>query len=238
MSGRSGLPDAVLAAPRVRLPVVDCAGVAQARFPVRRIYCVGRNYAAHAREMGHDPEREPPFFFQKNPEDVLRDDEWIAFPPSTADLHHEVELVVALKGGGAELSPKEAAACVHALAVGIDFTRRDLQAEAKRLSRPWALSKSFAGSAPVGGLRPVAEVGLPAQGAIWLEVNGARRQEGDLDQMIWPVPELLAELSRFEALAPGDLIFTGTPAGVGPVVRGDTVTCGIAGLPGLEVRPV
>ncbi len=204
-------------------------------FPVRRVYCVGRNYAAHAIEMGHDPDREPPFFFQKNPDNLLVADQAFPYPQRTSDVHHEVELVVALKSGGANIPVEQALDCVYGYGVGIDFTRRDLQAEAKKAGKPWAAAKAFEHSAPVSEIVPVEAIGHPANGNIWLKVNGELRQQGDLDQMIWKIPEVISELSRLFTLAPGDIIMTGTPSGVGPVVRGDTVTCGVDGVAALAV---
>lgn len=204
-------------------------------FPVRRVYCVGRNYAAHAIEMGHDPDREPPFFFQKNPDNLLVADRAFPYPPRTADVHHEVELVVALKSGGADIPVEQALDCVYGYGVGIDFTRRDLQAEAKKAGKPWAAAKAFEHSAPVSEIVPVEAIGHPANGNIWLKINGELRQQGDLDQMIWKIPEVISELSRLFTLAPGDVIMTGTPSGVGPVVRGDAVTCGVDGVAALAV---
>jgi fumarylpyruvate hydrolase len=198
------------------------------RFPVRRIYCVGRNYAAHAVEMGHDPDREPPFFFQKNPDSLVLDGRF-PYPPRSRDVHHEIELVVALGEGGSDIAPEHAPGHVFGYSVGIDMTRRDLQGEAKAMGRPWEVGKAFEYSALCGELVP-ARAGHPERGAIWLEVNGERRQEGNLDQLIWKVPEVIAELSKLFALAPGDLIMTGTPAGVGAVVRGDVMRGGIAGI--------
>ena len=200
-----------------------------ARFPLRRIFCVGRNYAEHAREMGHDPTREPPFFFTK-PADAAVQRETVAYPPATADLHHEVELVVALKAGGADLSPEVALDCVFGYAVGVDLTRRDLQAKAKAKGHPWDMGKGFDESGPIGILQPAAAIGHPQRGAITLAVNGETRQRGDLAQMIWSIPEVIAELSRLVRLAPGDLIFTGTPAGVSAIVRGDRISGQIAGV--------
>lgn len=220
--------------PPVLLPVVE----SHAGFPVRRIYCVGRNYAAHAREMGHDPDREPPFFFQKNPDNLLPPGRDFPYPPCSSDVHHEVELVVALKRGGADIPAKEALGHVYGYAVGIDFTRRDLQAEAKKAGKPWAAAKAFEHSAPTSAIVPATTIGHPASGSIWLEVNGERRQRGDLEQMIWTVPEIVAELSRLFTLAPGDIIMTGTPSGVGPVMRGDRVTCGVDGVAALSVKVV
>ncbi|MEO1038118.1 MAG: fumarylacetoacetate hydrolase family protein [Pseudomonadota bacterium] len=196
-------------------------------FPVRRVYCVGRNYADHAREMGADPDREPPFFFSK-PRDALTGEATAPYPPATADLHYEVELVLALHHGGAHLSPAEAIACIYGGAVGVDLTRRDLQTEAKKAGRPWDAAKRFDHSAPIGHLKP----GLPAgSGAITLTVNGQTRQAGDLAEMIWSPAETLVHLSGLFELMPGDLIYTGTPAGVGPIVQGDHVEARIDGLP-------
>jgi fumarylpyruvate hydrolase len=206
-------------------------------FPVRRVYCVGRNYAAHAVEMGHDPDREPPFFFQKNPDD-LDAGGVLPYPPETADLHHEVELVVALREGGAGIAQDRALDCVFGYAVGLDMTRRDLQETAKRMGRPWEVGKAFARSAPLGPIVPADEIGHPARGRITLAVNGAPRQSGDLDQMIWKTPEIIACLSRLFTLAPGDVIMTGTPSGVGPVVRGDVMEAAIEGVGALTVRVV
>ena len=200
-------------------PSLSVAGT-DARFPLRRIFCVGRNYADHAREMGHDPTREPPFFFTK-PADAAIQCETVAYPPATADLHHEIELVVALKAGGADLKPESALDCVFGYAVGVDLTRRDLQAKAKAKGHPWDMAKGFDQSAPIGIVQPATEIGHPQRGAITLAVNGETRQQGDLAQMIWSIPEVIAELSRLVRLAPGDLIFTGTPAGVSAIGRGD-----------------
>jgi fumarylpyruvate hydrolase len=208
------------------------------RFPVHRIYCVGRNYAEHAREMGHDPDREPPFFFMKPADALVTDGGDFAYPSGSTDVHHELELVVALGRGGANIPPERALDHVYGYAVGLDMTRRDLQAEAKKMGRPWDVGKAFDGSAPCTAIRPVAEIGHPAKGAIWLEVNGAPRQRGDLAQLIWKIPEMIAYLSTVFTLAPGDLIFTGTPAGVGPVDRGDLLRGGVEGVGTLTVRVV
>ena len=207
------------------------------RFPVRRIYCVGRNYAAHAIEMGHDPDREPPFFFQKNPDNLVQDGRF-PYPPRSRDVHHEIELVVALANGGSDIAPERALDHVYGYAVGIDMTRRDLQAEAKDAGRPWEVGKAFEHSAVCGELVPARAIGHPERGAIWLQINGERRQGGNLAQLIWKVPEVIAELSKLFALAPGDLIMTGTPAGVGAVVRGDVMRGGIAGVGEITVRVV
>jgi fumarylpyruvate hydrolase len=215
-------------------PVLPVFG-SELLFPVHRVYCVGRNYAAHAVEMGHDPDREPPFFFQKNP-DNLNPSGLFPYPPASKDVHFEVELVVALGLGGANIALDDALDHVYGYAVGIDMTRRDLQAKAKELSQPWAVAKAFEDSAPCGHVMPADQVGYPAAGAISLDVNGKRRQTGDLNQMIWKVPEIVSHLSGLFTLAPGDVIFTGTPAGVGPVVRGDVMTAHIDGVGGIEVR--
>lgn len=219
--------------PMPELPVQG----SDARFPVSRIFCIGRNYAAHAIEMGHDPEREPPFFFLKSADSILTGDT-MPYPAATSDLHHEVELVVALGKGGQDIAETAALDHVWGYGVGLDMTRRDLQAEAKKLGRPWEVAKSFENSAPCGKLVPAARIGHPASGAITLEVNGSRRQEGDLNQMIWKVPEIIAGLSRCFTLRPGDIIMTGTPSGVGAVVRGDLLVAHIDGIGDLSLRLV
>lgn len=196
------------------------------RFPVRRIFCVGRNYAEHAREFGNDPDRELPFFFLKPADALVETGTTLPYPPATRDLHYEAELVVALKGGGANLSEQDAERLVFGHAAGNDLTRRDLQAEAKAARRPWDMAKGFDASAVIGPIRP----GPLADGAIRALVNGAVRQQAKLSDMIWPVPGILMHLSRLVTLAPGDLIFTGTPAGVGALSRGDTCTVEIDGL--------
>ena len=208
------------------------------RFPVRRIFCVGRNYAEHAREMGHDPDREPPFFFAKPADTLLTGGADLPYPPATEDLHFELELVVALGQGGSDIPADEAAACVWGTAVGLDMTRRDLQAQAKKLGRPWDMAKGFDYSAPVGDLMPADPTRPFDRGRLTLEVNGQLRQSGDLADMIWSVPEVVAALSRLVRLAPGDLIFTGTPAGVGATKIGDLLDGRIAGLPGVTTRVV
>ena len=208
-----------------------------ATFPVRRVYCVGRNYADHAIEMGHDPSREPPFFFQKNADNLLPGADF-PYPPLSSDVHHEVELVIALKSGGADISVDAALDCIYGYGVGIDFTRRDLQAVAKKAGRPWEVAKAFEHSAPVSPLVPADRIGHPQAASIWLERNGERVQSGDLSQMIWKIPEIIAELSALFTLAPGDVIMTGTPAGVGPVERGDSLRCGVDGVAVLELKVV
>lgn len=205
------------------------------RFPVRRIYCVGRNYAAHSREMGADPRRDPPFFFMKPADALVQDGDTVPYPPATANLHHEVELVVAMGGGGAEVPADAALDLVFGYAVGIDLTRRDLQQIAKDRSWPWDAGKGFDHGAPCGAVHPAATVGRPDHGAITLSVDGERRQEGDLSQMIWPVPEIIAHVSRLFTLRPGDLIFTGTPSGVGPVRPGERLDAAIEGIGELRV---
>jgi fumarylpyruvate hydrolase len=216
--------------------LLDVEGLAE-RFPVRRVYCVGRNYADHAIEMGHDPSREAPFFFQKNA-DNLYNGESFPYPALSSNVHYEVELVMALSGGGSDIPVEEALSKVYGYGVGIDFTRRDLQDVAKKASRPWEAAKAFEKSAPVSALVPAASIGHPMEGAAWLEVNGERKQSGNLNQMIWKLPEIIAELSKLFILAPGDVIMTGTPAGVGPVVRGDRVTCGIDGVGNLSLTVI
>ncbi len=201
-----------------------------ARFPVHRIYCVGRNYAAHAVEMGHDPDKEPPFFFMKSPTNLLTDGADMPWPPGTEDVHHEVELVVALGQGGRDIPVAEALGHVWGYGVGLDMTRRDLQAGLKKAGRPWEVAKAFEASAPCGEIVPAAEIGHPDRGAIRLHVGGALRQEGDLDQMIWKVPEIISYLSALFVLQPGDLIMTGTPSGVGGVKPGDVMEAEIEGI--------
>jgi fumarylpyruvate hydrolase len=210
-------------------PTAEIAGGAQ-RFPIRRIFCVGKNYADHAREMGGDPLREPPFFFSKPADAVVSGTADIAMPSRTADLHHEIELVMALGQGGANIAAQDALATVFGYAVGNDLTRRDLQADAKAGARPWDMAKGFDHSAVLSPIRPVAETGHPATARIWLSVNGALRQDGDIADMIWPVADIIAELSTYVELQPGDLIYSGTPAGVGRIGPGDLVEGGIDGI--------
>ncbi len=205
------------------------------KFPVRRIYCVGRNYAAHAKEMGKDPEREPPFFFQK-PADALVDDGGVVpYPPQTKNLHHEIEWVVAIGRGGRNIAIRDANSHVFGYSVGIDLTRRDLQNAAKDLGRPWEWGKSFDHSAPCAALVPATEIGHPKAGRIWLSVNGAMRQQGDIADLIWSVPEVIAEISASMSLEPGDLIYTGTPAGVGAVTVGDVLEGGVDGVADIKI---
>ena len=214
------------------LPIHDSAD----RFPVRRIFCVGRNYADHAREMGHDPDREPPFFFTKPADAVLTDGADLPYPPATSDLHHEAELVVALGAGGADIAPDDATALIWGYAAGNDFTRRDLQAQAKKAGRPWDMAKGFDLSAACGPLHRADRTGPMDRGRMQLRVNGDIRQDTDLSQMIWPVADIISHLSGLVRLAPGDVIFTGTPAGVGAVLRGDVVEVRIEGLSALSTR--
>ncbi|QEN90770.1 fumarylacetoacetate hydrolase family protein [Labrys sp. KNU-23] len=198
-------------------------------FPVRRIWCVGRNYADHAREMGADPTREPPFFFAK-PADAVTAGGLLPFPSQTADLHHEIELVVAIGRAGRDIPVERALDHVYGYAVGLDMTRRDIQAEAKKLSRPWELAKGFDQSCPISAIVQAARIGHPDKGRIEVAVNGKVQQSGDLSQMIWSVPEAIAYLSRYVALAPGDLLMTGTPAGVSSVKPGDTLQGSCEGI--------
>jgi fumarylpyruvate hydrolase len=194
-----------------------------ARYPVRRIYCVGRNYAEHAREMGHDPDRELPFFFQKNPDNLVLDNKDFPYPSMTSNLHHEIELVVAMGSGGRDISAADALTHVYGYALGIDMTRRDLQNEAKKTGRPWEIGKAFEHSAPMTDITPAAKSGHLSKGAIWLKVNGEVRQQSDLTQLIWNIPEIIAHLSAIFELRAGDLIMTGTPAGVAAVKPGDVM---------------
>ena len=206
-----------------------------ARFPVGRIYCVGRNYADHAREMGHDPDREPPFFFMKAANSIVQNNSTIAYPVGTKDVHHEIEMVAAIGKGGKNIPVDKALEHVWGYGVGLDMTRRDIQGEAKKMGRPWEMGKSFDESAPITELRAAAEVGHPAKGAIWLKVNGEMRQQGDLAAMIWSVPETIAYLSKLITLRAGDLIMSGTPAGVGPVKAGDRLEGHVDGVGELTV---
>lgn len=208
------------------------------KFPVRRIFCVGRNYADHVREMGNDPKSEPPVFFTKPADAVVENAAAIPYALATENLHYEVELVLALKRGGANISERDALDHVWGYAVGVDLTRRDRQAEAKKGGAPWDAAKAFDNSAPLGAISPVEAVGHRKTGRIWLSVNGAVKQESDVGEMIWSVPEIVAHLSRYWTLAPGDLVFTGTPSGVGPLVAGDVVECGVEGLSTLKFSVV
>lgn len=219
--------------PQAALPVFGSS----LSFPVHRVYCVGRNYADHAREMGHDPDREPPFFFQKNA-DNLRTDGAFPYPDRSEDVQFEIELAVCLCSGGVEIPPAEALRHVFGYAVALDMTRRDLQAEAKRLGRPWDTAKAFEHSAPCSAVRAASEIGHPSKGAIWLDQNGQRRQTGDLSMMIWSIADQIAHLSRLFELKAGDVILTGTPAGVGRVARGDVLSGGVEGVATLQVTVI
>ena len=209
-------------------PAVAVAG-SDARFPVHRIYCVGRNYAAHAREMGHD-EREAPFFFMKPADAIVENGQTIPFPLRTNNLHHEIELVVALHAGGTNVSSERARELVYGYAVGNDLTRRDLQFEARDKGRPWTTGKSFDRAAVISAIHPAATIGHPESGRIWLSVNGELRQEGNLSDLIWSIPEIIAELSTLFELQAGDLIYTGTPSGVAALRPGDRVEGGVDGI--------
>ena len=218
---------------QVTLPVRG----SDAEFPVRRIYCIGRNYADHAIEMGHDPDKEPPFFFQKNAENVDTSGEF-PYPPQTSDVHFEIEMTVALKSGGVDIPEKDALDHVFGYGLGLDMTRRDLQGEAKKMGRPWEIGKAFERSAPMSELVLASETGHLDHGRVALEVNGELRQEGDLNQMIWKVPEMISYLSRFYDIAAGDLIMSGTPAGVGPITRGDVMVGTVDGLGSFTITVV
>ena len=217
--------------PQVAVPVAG-GGL----FPVRRIYCVGRNYAEHAREMGHDPNAEPPFFFSKPADALLVGGADAPYPTQTSNFHHEIELVAAIGTGGSEIPVETAISHVWGYAVGIDLTRRDLQAWAKKGAKPWEIAKGFDHSAPIGTLLPAADVPQPLRGRIELKVNDEMRQSGDLAEMIWDLPHVIAELSKYFELFPGDLIFTGTPAGVSAVVKGDRLEGSIAGIGTVSTR--
>jgi fumarylpyruvate hydrolase len=225
------MPDFVFAPPPQASIAVDRSDV---RFPIRRVFCVGRNYEAHAREMGNDPNREPPFFFMKPADAVVAASGTVPYPPLTEDLHHEVEMVVAIGKGGINLSADKALDHVWGYGVGVDLTRRDLQAVAKKMSRPWDWAKGFDASAPCSPIVPVGTTGHPSTGNVSLSVNGEVRQQGDLNELIWPVADVIAYISQSVALAPGDLIFTGTPAGVGPLQPGDRVNATVAGVATIE----
>jgi fumarylpyruvate hydrolase len=213
------------------LPVAESNQV----FPVGRIYCVGRNYAEHAREMGHDPEREPPFFFMKPADAIVPSGATIPYPQVTKDLHHEIEMIVAIGKDGADISVDRALEHVFGYGVGLDMTRRDIQGEAKKMGRPWEMGKAFDNSAPCTALKTAAMIGHPAKGEIWLKVNGKVTQKGDLSELIWNVPETIAYLSRLVTLRSGDIIMSGTPAGVGPVKAGDRLEGHVDGVGDLKV---
>jgi fumarylpyruvate hydrolase len=216
--------------PQAAIPVADSGKY----FPVRRLWCVGRNYVEHIKEMGQDV-RKPPFFFAKPPDAIVPDGGTVPYPSLTKDMHHEVELVVALKSGGREITTQKASDCIYGYGVGIDLTRRDLQIASRDIKRPWEIGKAFDHSAPCGPLRPAAEIGDLAKGRITLKVNGKVRQDGNLDQMIWKVPEIISKLSEMVELAAGDIIMTGTPSGVAATVAGDRIECEIEGVGGLRV---
>jgi len=220
------MPDYVIDPPSPSVVPVADGGF----FPVRRIFCIGRNYAEHAREMGHDPTREPPFFFTRPADALVISGAETPYPPATNDLHHEIELVVAIGREAKGIAAEAALDHVWGYAAGIDLTRRDLQAEAKKMGRPWDMAKGFDFSAPIGDLAPASRIGHPANARITLAVNGTTRQDGDVADMIWPVPEAIAYLSTLVTLMPGDLIFTGTPAGVSAIVRGDRLEGEIQGV--------
>lgn len=224
--------------------VIDCPPVvalpvqgSDALFPVRRVYCIGRNYAAHAIEMGHDPDREDPFFFQKNPDNLDTSGEF-PYPPKTQDVHHEAEIAVMLKSGGRNIPVDQALEHVFGYALALDMTRRDLQGIQKKLGRPWEIGKAFEASAPVGPILSAEEIGHPDQGRITLTVNGELRQNGNLNQMIWKVPEQIAYLSEYYELAPGDVILSGTPSGVAAVEKGDEMVVEVEGMGSLTVKVV
>ena len=219
--------------PIVSLPVHGT----DAKFPVRRVYCIGRNYAGHAIEMGHDPDREDPFFFQKNPNNLDLSGEF-PYPQKSSDVHHEAELFVALKTGGTNIPVNKALDYVFGYGLALDMTRRDLQSIQKKMGRPWEVGKAFEKSAPCGPVHPVSAVGHLDQGHLELKVNGAVRQEADLNQMIWKVPEMISYLSEYYELAPGDVILSGTPSGVAAVEKGDVMVLTIDGLGSLEVKVV
>jgi fumarylpyruvate hydrolase len=207
-------------------------------FPVGRIFCVGRNYADHAREMGHDPNREPPFFFVKPGGAVLPEGRDFPYPALSNNVHFEFELVAAISAGGANIRTEEALDHIYGYAVGLDMTRRDLQDQAKQMRRPWEAAKAFDHSAPCSRVVPASRIGHPNRGAIWLDLNGKRLQNSDISALIWKIPEIIAALSQHFTLAPGDLVFTGTPAGVGPVQRGDLLHGSVSGVAELSVRVV
>jgi fumarylpyruvate hydrolase len=217
------------------LPVITIPVVGGDPFPVRRIYCVGRNYAAHAREMGSDPTREDPFFFMKPADAIVPNNAVMPYPPQTKNLHHEIELVVALKSGGADIPVDQANACIFGYAVGLDMTRRDLQGQARDKGRPWDMGKGFDHSAPCTALHPVSKTGIVGNGAIWLKVNGQVRQKGDIQDLIWNIPETINYLSGLVELAAGDLIYTGTPEGVAAVVKGDALEGHVEGVDTLKI---
>ena len=219
--------------PQAALPVAGST----AQFPVRRLYCVGRNYAEHTREMGFDPDKEPPFFFMKTP-DALRTDGKFPYPSVSTDVHWEIELVVALKSGGKNIKAADALDHIFGYAVALDMTRRDLQGVSKKTGRPWEIGKAFDDSAPCTAIQPASKIGHPSKGAIWLDLNGLRKQTGDLAEMIWDIPSQIEYLSSLWELKAGDLIFTGTPAGVGAVKKGDHLKGHVDGVADLDVTVI
>ena len=226
--------DYVIEPPQTAAVPVEGGGL----FPVHRIYCVGRNYAAHALEMGGDPNREEPFFFQKNADSIVTRGGDFPYPAKSKDVHHEIELVVALSRGGENIPLSDALDCVFGYAAGLDMTRRDLQGECKKNGRPWEIGKAFEHSAPIGNLMPASRSGHPSQGAIWLRVDGKMRQEGNLNQLIWKVPEIVSYLSGYFTLKPGDLIMTGTPSGVAAVARGNVLEGHVDGIGDVRTKVV
>jgi fumarylpyruvate hydrolase len=221
------------------IPAIDANTVpvfgSAASFPVRRIYCVGRNYVAHIREMKESDERDPPFFFQKPSDALVADRATVPYPPVTSDFHYEAELVAAIGRGGIDIPVEAAEAHIFGYAIGNDLTRRDLQREAGKRALPWEIGKAFDHSAPCRPIHPISRTGPIRNGAITLSVNGEMRQKGDISEMIWNVPEIIANLSALYEVKPGDLIYTGTPSGVGPVVPGDSIECAIEGLGTLTI---
>lgn len=235
MTNKPASPPLIFAPqPLATLPVSGTV----AALPVHRIYCIGRNYADHTIEMGGDPDGEPPLFFQKSADCILPPGWDFPYPPSSNNVHHEIELAVALSGGGVDIPAGKALEMVFGYGVALDMTRRDLQGEAKKLGRPWETGKSFECSAPCSEIVPVGQSGHVETGRIWLEVNGEIRQDGDINQMIWKIPEMIATLSQFFELRPGDLILSGTPAGVGPVQRGDRLHGGVEGIGEIKLSVV
>lgn len=219
------------------VPTLEVPGTEQ-RFPVHRIYCVGRNYAEHAREMGHDPDREPPFFFLKPADALVPEGGVFPYPAMSTEVHYEMELVVAIGQGGNHIPADRGLEHVFGYAVGLDMTRRDLQNAAKKMGRPWEAGKAFEHSAPCSRIYPARQIGHPRTGAIWLEVNGERRQQADLADLIWDIPHIIAHVSMLFTLQPGDLLYTGTPAGVGPIQPGDVMRGGVEGVGEIEVKVV
>ena len=223
-------------APVISVEIAGTKSDTPVRFPVRRVFCVGRNYAAHVREMGFDPDREEPCYFTKSKLSVVPSGAEIPYPPGTSNYHHEVELVVAIGEPGFELAVDDALSIVFGYACGLDMTRRDLQIASRQSQGPWDIGKDFENAAVIGPISPASDIGHPASGRISLSVNGETRQDSDLSHLIWAVPEVISHLSRFYRLEPGDLIYTGTPDGVGPVERGDALDGEIAGVGSVQIR--